>query len=415
MQSVCRIVEDVQSGKRSARETLAQSFDAIEALDGAIHAFTCIADREAALAGASAGSGPLAGVAMGVKDIFDTFDLPSEYGSPLYKNWQPKADASLVSIARAAGTTVAGKTVTTEMAFFQPGPTVNPHNHAHTPGGSSSGSAAAVAAGMVPASLGTQTGGSIIRPASFCGVAGYKPSFRLSPATGMKTFSWTLDTTGFFAASVADVALFAAHVLARPLQVRPVDPSALRIGLYQCATMDEASEEMREAVAEAALRAAHAGATVISMQEPPELAEGRAVHKTIQNFEAARALAHEHRMCRDGLSAKLLEALDHGASIPVETYDQARSTARRARKSATALFEHVDVLLTPSAPGVAPQSLETTGDPAFNKLWTLTGCPCVNVPGLKNAAGLPLGVQISGRFGRDNIVLDAAAFLEGLL
>ena len=411
MQSVCRIVEDIQSGRRSARDSLAESFDAIEALDGAIHAFTCIADRQAAFAE----SGPLAGVAFGVKDIFDTFDLPSEYGSPLYKGWQPRADASLVAMARAAGATVAGKTVTTEMAFFQPGPTVNPHNHAHTPGGSSSGSAAAVAAGMIPAALGTQTGGSIIRPASFCGIAGYKPSFRLSPATGMKTFSWTLDTTGFFAASVADVALFAAHVLARPLQARPVDPLALRIGLYQPSTMDEASEEMREAVAEAALRAAHAGVTVITMQEPEELAEGRAAHKTIQNFEAARALAHEHRMSRDGLSAKLLEALDHGALIPVEAYDQARSSARRARKAATALFEHVDVLLTPSAPGAAPQGLETTGDPAFNKLWTLTGCPCVNVPGLKNAEGLPLGVQITGRFGRDSTVLDAAAFLESLL
>ena len=143
MQSVCRIVEDIQSGRRSARDSLAESFDAIEALDGAIHAFTCIADRQAAFAE----SGPLAGVAFGVKDIFDTFDLPSEYGSPLYKGWQPRADASLVAMARAAGATVAGKTVTTEMAFFQPGPTVNPHNHAHTPGGSSSGSAAAVAAG----------------------------------------------------------------------------------------------------------------------------------------------------------------------------------------------------------------------------------------------------------------------------
>ncbi|MCB1418387.1 MAG: amidase [Notoacmeibacter sp.] len=415
MQSVCRIVEDVQSGRRSARDCLAESFDAIAQKDGAIHAFTAVADRQAALNGPAQASGPLSGVAVGVKDIFDTHDLPTAYGSPLYAGWQPRADAAIVAMIRAAGGTIAGKTVTTEMAFFQPGPTVNPHDPAHTPGGSSSGSAAAIAAGMIPAALGTQTGGSVIRPAAFCGVAGYKPSFRLAPATGMKTFSWTLDTTGFMAASVADVALFAHLALSRPLAVEPIDPSTLRIGLYRAANAGEAAEDMLEAVEEAARRAGHAGATIIEMMEPDALAEARLIHPVIQDFEAARALADEHRRCRDGLSDKLLECLDRGAAIAAETYDDARRTARRARKAATSLFDHVDVLLTPSAPGAAPSGLTSTGSPAFNKLWTLTGNPCVSVPGLKNAAGLPLGVQVTARFGRDKAALDAAALIEGLL
>lgn len=415
MLSVRKICEAVASGRKTPQAALGESLDAIAAGDGDLHAFTCVASREAVASDAGHAKGPLAGVALGVKDIFDTADLPTAYGSPIYAGWQPRADAAIVAMARRAGASVIGKTVTTEFAFFQPGPTVNPHDAAHTPGGSSSGSAAAVAAGMIPAALGTQTGGSVIRPAAFCGVAGYKPGFRLAPATGMKTFSWTLDTTGFFAASVDDVAFLAANILERDLEPAPVDPGALRIGLYRTAIWNEADEVMREAVEDAAARFEHAGAAVIEIVEPEILAEARSVHPVIQDHEAARALCWEHMHARDMLSPKLLDCLDRGAGIPATDYDKARSIARRARKTATSLFEHVDVLLTPSAPGAAPRGLTATGDPKFNKLWTLTGNPCVNLPGLTTEKGLPLGIQMVGRFGRDKLLLSVANWAQGLL
>ncbi|MFP1633567.1 amidase [Zhengella sp. ZM62] len=415
MLSVREICEAVASGRKTANAALLESLAAIEAGDADLQAFTCIASRDAVEADANQAKGPLAGIALGVKDIFDTADLPTAYGSSIYAGWQPRADAAVVAMARKAGASVIGKTVTTEFAFFQPGPTVNPHDRAHTPGGSSSGSAAAVAAGMIPAALGTQTGGSVIRPAAFCGVAGYKPGFRLAPATGMKTFSWTLDTTGFFAASVDDVALVAARVLERDLEPAPVDPGTLRIGLYRTAIWNEADEVMREAVEDAAARFQHAGAAVVEVVEPEVLAEARSIHPVIQDHEAARALCWEHMHARERLSPKLLDCLDRGAGIPAAEYDTARSIARRARKAATSLFEHVDVLLTPSAPGPAPHGLQATGDPKFNKLWTLTGNPCVNLPGLTTEKGLPLGVQMVGRFGRDKLLLSVAHWAERLL
>lgn len=414
MLSVREIVNAVTSGRKTAQGAIGESLDAIAARDGAIHAFACLADRDTLLAESAGSKGPLAGIALGVKDIFDTADLPTEYGSPVYAGWQPRSDAAIVAMARKAGASVVGKTVTTEFAFFQPGATVNPHDPAHTPGGSSSGSAAAVAAGMIPAALGTQTGGSVIRPAAFCGVAGYKPSFRLAPATGMKTFSWTLDTTGFFAASVDDVAFLAGAILERDLSAAPVQPDQLRIGLYRTSIWNEADPLMREAVEEAAVRLEHAGAAVIEMTEPDILAEARQAHSVIQDHEAARAMAWEHAHARDRLSPKLLASLDRGAATPAADYDRARSTARRARKAATELFEHVDVLLTPSAPGAAPRGLEATGDPKFNKLWTLTGNPCLNIPGFTTTEGLPLGVQMVARFGRDKQLLSAGKWAESL-
>lgn len=415
MQSLRTILEAIARGDLSPREAVATSLDAIDTLDGTIHAFTARADRETVLQRAEQADGPLAGIAVGVKDIFDTHDLVTAYGSPIYAGHRPAADAAIVAMLRNAGASIAGKTVTTEFAFFQPGPTVNPHDHAHTPGGSSSGSVAAIAAGMIPAALGTQTGGSVIRPAAFCGVAGYKPGFRLVPTVGSKTFSWSLDTTGFFAATVDDVARFAALATGRALDPAPADPAKLRIGLYRTSVWNEAEKSMRSAVEHAAAAAQRAGATVIEIEEPDELAAAREIHSTVQNYEAHLALGHELRCHADKLSPTLLACLERGALITPDAYDSARTTARRARKRTTALFEQVDVLLTPSAPGPAPRGLDTTGVPLFNKLWTLTGNPCVNVPGLKNAENLPLGVQIVSRFARDHVALAAGKWLEMVL
>ena len=414
MQSVIAILDAIAGGKTTAAEAIAASLDAIAAHDGELHAFAAVADRDALLKAARTASGPLAGIAVGIKDIYDTWDLPTAYGSPVYAGHRPRADAALVAMIRGAGASVVGKTVTTEFAFLNPARTLNPHHHGHTPGGSSAGSAAAVAAGLVPAATGTQTGGSVIRPAAYCGVAGYKPSFRLVPINGAKTFSWSLDTPGFFAASIADIARFATLVTRRPLDPEPL-PAPPRIGVYRSRTWDEALPAMRDALERAAALAASAGATVIDVDEPAALAVGREAHGTIQNYEVGLAMAHEFVHHGAELSLVLRETLSAGRAIDPADYDKARSAARQARRAATALFDDLDAILTPSATGPAPAGLSSTGSPIFNKLWTLTGSPCVNVAALRDPAGLPLGVQLVGRFARDRALLSAAHWLEGVL
>ena len=278
MQSVLSILNAIQRDETTPQAAVAQSLDAIADKDAAIGAFATVADRQATLAAAASANGPLAGIAIGVKDIIDTHDMPTEMGSPIYAGNRPASDAAIVAMLRAKGAVVAGKTVATEFAFLNPAATRNPHNVAHTPGGSSSGSAAAVAAGMVPVAIGTQTGGSVIRPAAYCGVTGYKPSFRLIPMVGAKTFSWSLDTAGFFAASAADAAAFVARLTSRPLDVEPIAPETLRIGLYRTSIWNEADAVSRAAVELAAQRAAAAGATVVEIDEPAALAAARDAH-----------------------------------------------------------------------------------------------------------------------------------------
>jgi Asp-tRNA(Asn)/Glu-tRNA(Gln) amidotransferase A subunit family amidase len=405
--SVSTILDDIAAGRDSVGAAIARSRELIAGLDSEIGAFETLARADVRVIA----DGPLAGLAVGVKDIFDTHDLPTRYGSPIYAQHQPASDAPIVAMMRALGAHVIGKTATTEFAFLNPARTVNPANPDHTPGGSSSGSAAAVAAGMIPVAIGTQTGGSIIRPAAFCGVAGFKPSFRLFATVGMKTFSWSMDTVGFFAASVADAARFAGLVSARDLEASPLR-EAPRIGIYRSAIWEEASPEMRDAVEAAAGIARAAGAQVSEVAEPDDLTRGRDIHATIQNFEAAIANCDDLRRHPDQMSEVLLSTLREGAAITPQDYDNGRRIARRARKAATALFNDVDILLSPSATGAAPKGLGSTGSPAFNKLWTLTGNPCVNVAGKRNANGMPLGLQVIGRFGRDKLTLQAARWLE---
>jgi Asp-tRNA(Asn)/Glu-tRNA(Gln) amidotransferase A subunit family amidase len=353
---------------------------------------------------------PLHGLPVGIKDIFDTADYPTSYGSPIYAGHQPKADAAMVMLVKRAGGLVLGKTVTTEFASLQPAGTRNPHNPAHTPGGSSSGSAAAVAAGMLPLALGSQTGGSVIRPAAFCGVAGFKPSYRLLPAVGMKCFSWSLDTVGLFGAGVADVAFAAAALTGRDLRVDgrpPATPVIVRPKLA-----DAASDAMQTALEHATLAAEKSGAKIKTLELPPIFAEATRAHRIISGYEAFRALAFEYDNHRDGLGPTLRRQLNDAAAIDADAYDDARRTARRARQALLTLLADGEVLLTPSAPGAAPAGLGSTGEATFNRLWTLLGTPCVNVPGLADPSGLPLGVQVIARFGRDRFALSAAAYLQ---
>ena len=355
---------------------------------------------------------PLRGLPVGIKDIFDTTQFPTAYGSAIYAGHRPQADAAMVMLVRRAGGIAAGKTVTTEFASLEPAATRNPRNLAHTPGGSSSGSAAAVAAGMLPLALGSQTGGSVIRPAAFCGVAGFKPSYRLLPTVGMKCFAWSLDTVGLFGAGVADVAFAAAALSGRDLRVDGKRPAAPVIALVRTHPWHEASAAMQDAVVRAARAAEMSGARIRDLDLPPIFADATHAHRIIQGYEAFRALAFEYEGWRDRLGPVLRRQLGDAASIDADAYDQARRTTRRARQALLDLLADGEVILTPSAPGAAPLGLGSTGEPTFNRLWTLLGTPCVNVPGLSDQTGLPLGVQIVARFGRDRFALSAAGFLE---
>jgi len=417
MLSALDLARAVEAGTITPREVVDRCAQAIARHEAEIGAFVAL-DLEAARHAAEMPEfrlTPLRGLPVGIKDIFDTADFPTQYGSPIYAGHRPKADAALVALVHRAGGLVLGKTVTTELASLQPAATRNPRNPAHTPGGSSSGSAAAVASGMLPIGLGSQTGGSVIRPAAFCGVAGYKPSFRLMPTVGMKCFSWSLDTAGVFAAGVADAAFAAAAITGRDLRIDQHAPAAPALALVRTHLWPQASADMQAALERAAHAAAAAGAQVRELALPPVFEAAMRAHVIIQDHEAYRALAYEFDHHQDRLGPILRQQLARGAAIDFDSYDEARRTARRARQVFADLMADTDAMLTPSAPGAAPLGLGSTGDPMFNRLWTLLGPPCINVPGSIDARGLPLGIQIVGRFARDRTALAAAWFLERAL
>jgi Asp-tRNA(Asn)/Glu-tRNA(Gln) amidotransferase A subunit family amidase len=417
MLSALDLARAIEAGTMAPGAIVDLCAEAIARHETEIGAFAAldIAGARRAAAAPGLGLAPLHGLPVGVKDTFDTADLPTAYGSPIYAGHRPKTDAALVALVRRAGGLVLGKTVTTELATLQPAATRNPRNPAHTPGGSSSGSAAAVAAGMVPIALGSQTGGSVIRPAAFCGIAGFKPSFRLLPTVGMKCFSWSLDTAGVFAAGVADAAFAAAAISGRDLRIDQRAPAAPSLALVRTHLWPQASADMQAGLERAARAAQAAGARIKELLLPPIFEAAMRAHVTIQDHEAYRALAYEFDHHRERLGPILRQQLAQAAAIDFDSYDEARRTARRARQMFADLMADTDAMLTPSAPGAAPHGLGSTGDPMFNRLWTMLGPPCINVPGLTDSHGLPLGVQIVGRFARDRTALEAAWFLERAL
>jgi Asp-tRNA(Asn)/Glu-tRNA(Gln) amidotransferase A subunit family amidase len=313
-----------------------------------------------------------------------------------------------------AGATIVGKTTTTAFAANDPTPTRNPHNHAHTPGGSSSGSAASVGAGMIPLALGTQTGGSVIRPASFCGAAAIKPSYRLLPSVGVKCFSWTLDTVGLFAADVESVALGLSAMTNRPELLAPA-LNAPRIGVVTQAFAGQPEAAGAAALQAAARAAAKAGASVREFDMPDIVAEAWRIHPTIQQYEAHQAFAWEYRERYDTMAPLLRGRMDESRNISAADYDAAQRITIKARAALTEILKDVDVLLALSAPGAPPKGLDSTGDPTFNRLWTLMGTPCVNVPATVVDGNLPIGVQIIADYGDDAKALAAARFLERAL
>jgi Asp-tRNA(Asn)/Glu-tRNA(Gln) amidotransferase A subunit family amidase len=320
-----------------------------------------------------------------------------------------------VALAQHAGALILGKTVTTEFAYFQPGKTRNPHDPARTPGGSSSGSAAAVADGMVPLAFGTQTAGSIIRPASFCGCVGYKPTFGLIDRTGVRPFADSLDTVGVFATTVEDAAFFTSVIAGRPNLRIDHEVFRPRIGLTRTHAWEAAEPATATALDEAAARLGAAGLETREVALPDRWRGLPEAQKMIMAFEAARSHAPEMPTASDRLSAKLRELLEAGTLVAPEDYDTARALVVEARAGFSDVLDGLDVLLTPSAPGEAPEGLEATGDPVFNRMWTALGVPCISVPGLTGPTGMPVGVQVVGRSGDDRRALAASAALGSVL
>jgi amidase len=406
--------------RTTAEELTAACLDRIAAREAVVGAWQYL-DREVALAAARRRDaepprGPLHGIPIAVKDLIDTADMPTAYGSSIYRGHRPAADASCVTLARAAGAVVLGKTVTTEFAAFTPGKTANPRNPAHTPGGSSSGSAAAVADGMVPLAFGTQTAGSVIRPGAYCGCVAYKPSFGLIDRAGAKPLADSLDTVGVFARSVQDAAFFAGVLAERPaLRHLALPQTPPRFGLYRTPMWDEAEPATAAALDIARSALEKAGAVVTELAIAPEHEGLSETQNTIMRFEMVRALAFERIEHSAELSPRLARMMDEGMAIGADEYDQALARAAAARAGFAEFFGECDAVLAPAAPGEAPAGLGSTGDPIFNRMWTLLGVPCVAVPARWAENGLPTGVQLVGRPREDARLMGAAAFLERVL
>lgn len=406
----------IAAGRLSPAELMEACLARAAAREGVVRAFVHLDPAQARRAAASARPGPLHGIPIAVKDVIDTADMPSAYGSPIWAGHRPRADAAAVAAARGAGAVVTGKTVTTEFATRHPGATANPHNPAHTPGGSSSGSAAAVADGMVPLAFGTQTAGSIVRPASFCGVVGFKPSFGTLHRAGMKVMSESLDTIGVLARSVADCALAIGAMSGRDLG----DPEtqrdrAPRLGLTMGPEPEKAAPETVAALHRAADAARKAGAEVVEFALPPILMRAAELHPAMMNMESAQSIAWELATARAQLSPVLLEKMDWARAQPPALLQQARQAQTTAIAALYGLMGDMDALLTPAAPGEAPEGLGWTGDPAFNSLWTMLHGPNVTIPAGTGPKGLPVGVQLVGRVGQDAAVLGWARWLQAAM
>jgi Asp-tRNA(Asn)/Glu-tRNA(Gln) amidotransferase A subunit family amidase len=432
--SATEAAQRIREGVLTSEELVGACLERIRQVEPTVQAWTFL-DEELALSQARAADehkrsgqavGELHGVPVGLKDIIDTADMPTENGCALHKGRAPRNDAAVVAMLRAAGAVVLGKTVTTECAYFSPGKTRNPHNPEHTPGGSSSGSAAAVAASMVPLALGSQTAGSTIRPGAFCGVYAFKPTHGLVPRTGILQLSRTLDHVGLFARTLEDVALLAEAVAgyhegdadSRPrariafrdgLAEEP--PVAPMLGFVKTPYWDNADAEAKQAMAELVEtlgdRAEEVDPFLVAGSEP------WAWHKIILEAEMAANFEHEWTSGREQLSEKLRSQIERGREVRAIDYQRALKNTAAQIESFDELFtERYDAILTLSAPGTAPKGMGT-GDPVFNAVWTLFGMPAVSLPLMQGENGLPLGVQLVGRKNFDARLMRTARWLVG--
>jgi len=432
MLSAAHAAQQIRDGKLTSEELVQACLERIRALEPKVQAWTFL-DEDHALAQARAADerkrsgepiGPLHGVPVGVKDIFDTADMPTENGTVLHRGRMPRQDAVPVSRLRAAGAVILGKTVTTECAYFSPGKTRNPHNPEHTPGGSSSGSAAAVAAGMVPLALGSQTNGSVIRPAAFCGVYGFKPTHGLVPRTGVLPLSRTLDHVGLFARSIEDAALLLEQLQGhderdpdtRPRARIPFEKLAAEeppippvLAFIKTPHWERADADTKEAFAELVEAL---GPHVEQVELMPSALDAWDWHRTIMSAEMAANLEREWRAGKEKLSPQLRELMERGREVRAVDYQRALRSIGPVVESFDELFmERYDAILTPCALGAAPKGLASTGDPAFCSLWTLLGMPAVSLPLMRGENGLPLGVQLVGRRNFDARLMRTARWL----
>jgi amidase len=411
----------LKKGDVSPKEAAIAAITAIQKEDQALQAWSEVNSVESIEGPFGAAENtiafPLFGIPFGIKDIFDTRDLKTEYGSPIYRGNRPTADAASVSRIRETGGVVVGKTATTEFAMLHPCATRNPHNPKHTPGGSSSGSAASVAACMVPLATGTQTGGSIIRPAAYCGVYAIKPTFGIVSRIGVKTVSENLDTVGFFSRSVEDLALVLGATtrnlsMAQSAlgEARP-ETTKIRLAFCRSPHWDAASDEMKALFLSVE--------DYVRKREPApavDLPNGldEAVELIIQ-FEAMDNLSNERIRNLDKCSSHALQTFSAGQKRTFEGYVDAMRTAERARIQMDKTLSEIDCLITLSAPGEAPAGLDNTGPATFNKIWTLLHTPCINVPAGRSSTGLPLGLQVVAARYRDDLALGGAKKLRVLL
>ena len=406
----------IAAGQLTSMALMEACLARIAAREPAVRAMAFLDPALARQAAAGARPGRLHGLPLGVKDVLDTADMPTGYNSPIWEGYRPRADAAPVAWAKQAGAAIVGKTVTTEFATRHPGPTTNPRNAGHTPGGSSSGSAAGVGAGYFPFAYGTQTAGSVIRPAAYCGVVGYKPSYGMIERHGMKVMSFSLDTVGVMARSVADCALLAGAVSGRDLgEPERALPKALRIGLCRTPAWPTADAATQALLVEAGETLRRAGALVDDHDLPPDFGAMHDAHQLVMQAESARSMGWEMLFHRHQLSPALRERLEWGAAQPAKALDAAHGVLLRLRHAFVAMMAEYDVLLTSSAASEAPRGIGYTGEPAFNLIWTSLHVPCVTVPAGTGPMGLPLGLQIVGRVGHDVATLAAAHWVGAAL
>ena len=414
--SLSEAVHAIQDGSVTSESLVQACLDRIRERENSVRAWIHF-DEEKALEQArkcDSGQvrGPLRGIPVGIKDILDTCDMPTAYGSPIYEGHQPVVDSACVALLKDAGAVILGKTVTTEFAWRKPGKTTNPHNPVYTPGGSSSGSAAAVADFMAPLAIGSQTGGSVIRPASFCGVVGYKPTFGLLSMAGVKPLSHSFDTLGCFVRSVEDLQWFRKAIW--NVEVDSPDPKVLpRIGFCRTPDWEKAGSSTRKALDTARESWSSQGVEISEVQLPQEFSPLGKAHGCIMVYEARQNLQHELRNHESLLSERLKAYFEK--PISYSEYQEALENAMICRFMIKEMFESCDLLLAPSAPDEAPHGLDYTGDTVFNRMWTLLHLPTLTLPSISGQNHLPVGVQLIGAHGADDALIRHSIRLEELL
>jgi Asp-tRNA(Asn)/Glu-tRNA(Gln) amidotransferase A subunit family amidase len=407
------IVAAIGAGKTTCEAVVRACLEHIEAREPHVQAWQYLNPQQVIAAASALDKnglrGPLAGVPFGIKDIIDTADMPTEYGSPIYKGHQPKNEAACVALGRKAGGVLMGKTVTTEFANRYPGKTRNPFDPTRTPGGSSSGSAAAVGDHMVPLAIGTQTTGSTIRPASFCGVFGYRPTWGDLRCSGVREAAGSLDTLGLLARSVDDLALYRDVLLGVEPQAVPEHTGALRVGFCRTHVWPQVEPHTQQLLEDAAQRLARAGLQVSEVELPAHFARLTDVHLAISSFEFSRNFTYEIEHHWEKISTTLREnRLKSGLECSFERYSEARLFAAQCRREFADVVENYDVLLTASATGEAPVGLNATGNANNCLIWTTLHVPSVTMPVFKGPHGLPVGAQIIGKANGDRALFAAA-------